>query len=86
MLRQRSVPGDDLGRADEVQPCGRQRGHVQRLAHMAGGIGPIRMFVEERTARGEIEQRDASQQRQRATSNGSSKNGFLQIHPIYTSP
>jgi hypothetical protein len=53
---------------------------------MAGGIGPIRMFVEERTARGEIEQRDASQQRQRAAGNGSSKNGFLKFHPIYTSP
>lgn len=65
MLRQGKVPGDDLWRAYEVEPGRRQRGHVQHLADMAGGIGPIRMLVKERTARGKIKQRNATQQRQR---------------------
>ncbi len=55
-------------RADKVKPGSRQRRHVQRLADVAGGIGPIRMFVEERAARRKIEQRGASQQQ---------VNGFL---------
>ncbi len=57
VLRQRTIPGYDLRLADEVQPGSRQRGHVQRLADMARGIGPIRMLVEERAARCKIEQR-----------------------------
>ena len=51
VLRQRRIPGDDLRRAGEIKPGGRQRRHVQRLADMAGGIRPIRMLVEERAAR-----------------------------------
>src|SRR6266478_2828870 len=54
VLRQRRIPGDDLRCAAEVQPCSRQRRHMQRLADMAGSIGPIRVLVEERTARGEV--------------------------------
>ena len=80
VLRQRKIPGDDLRRTDQIKPRGRQRGHVQGLAHMAGGIGPIRMFVEERAARGKIEQRGASQQRQRAAGNPSFENAFLRMH------
>ena len=80
VLRQRSIPGDDLGRADEVQPRGRQRRHVQRLAHMAGGIGPIRMFVEERAARRKIQQRRKGQQRQSAVHASSSENGSTRVH------
>ena len=86
VLRQRRIPSDDLRRADEVKPGGRQRGHVQRLAHMAGGIRPIGMFVEERAARGKIEKRGASQQRQRAAHSGSPENSFLRIHSAYTLP
>jgi len=80
VLRQRTIPGYDLRLADEVQPGSRQRGHVQRLADMARGIGPIRMLVEERAARCKIEQRSASQQRQRAVHNSSPENHFLRIH------
>ena len=80
VLRQRRIPGDDLRRADEVQPGSRQRRHVQRLAHVAGSIGPIRVLVEKGAARGEKKQRGASQQRQRAAHNGSPENAFLRIH------
>src|SRR5260370_15691468 len=69
VLRQRTIPGYDLRLADEVQPGSRQRGHVQRLADMAGVLRPIRMMVEEPTARDKIEQRGASQQRQPAADN-----------------
>src|ERR1700736_4350055 len=80
MLRQRRKPGDDLRPADKIQPGRRQGGHVQRLADMAGGVGPIRMLVEERAARGKIKQRDASQQCQRAAHSSSFENSSLRIH------
>src|SRR5713226_2988210 len=80
VLRQRRIPSDHLRRADQVQPGSRQRRHVQRLANMAGVLRPIRMLVEERTARRKIEQRGASQQRQRAARNRSPENPFLRIH------
>src|SRR6266849_5146230 len=80
VLGQRRIPGDNLRRADKVKPGSRQRRHVQRLAHMAGGIGPLRMLVEEGAAHGKIKQRGASQQRQRAARNRSAENGFLRIH------
>jgi hypothetical protein len=80
VLRQRTIPGYDLRLADEIQTRSRQRRHVQRLADMAGSVGPIRMLVEERTARSEIEQRGASQQRQRAAHSHSPENSFLRIH------
>ena len=80
VLRQRRIPGDDLRRADEVQPGGRQRGHVQRLADMAGVLRPIRMLVEERTARRKEQQGSAGHQRHRAAHSGSSENRFLQMH------
>ena len=80
VLRQRRIPGDDLRRVDEIESGRRQRGHVQRLADVAGGIGPLLMFVEDRAARGKIEQRGASQQRQRAAPNRSSENSFPRIH------
>ena len=80
MLRQRRKPRDHLRRADEIQPGSRQRRHVQRLADMAGRIGPIRMLVEERTARGKIDQRRTSYQRQRAAHLASPENRSPQIH------
>jgi hypothetical protein len=54
VLWQRRIPGDDLRSPDQIKPRGRQRRHVQRLADMAGGIGPIRMLVEEGAARRKI--------------------------------
>ena len=80
VLRQRRKPRDHLRRADEIQQRSRQRRHVQRLADMAGSVGPIRMLVEERAARCKIEQRSASQQRQRAAHSHSPENSFLRIH------
>jgi len=53
---------------------------VQRLADMAGGVGPISMLVEERAARGKIKQRDANQHRQRAAHSSRSENSSLRIH------
>ena len=53
---------------------------MQRLADMAGGIGPIRMLVEERTARRKKQQRGASQQCQPAAYKRSPENRFLRIH------
>jgi hypothetical protein len=80
VLRQRRIPANDPWGAAEVQPGRRQRRHVQRLADMASGIGPIGVLVEERSARSEIQQCSASQQGQRATYNRSSENGFPRIH------
>ena len=80
VLRQRRIPGDDLRRADQVKPRGRQRRHVQRLADMAGVLGSIRMLVEQRSARRKIEQRSASQQRQRAARSHLPENRFLRMH------
>ena len=82
VTRQRRIPGDDLRRADEIKVCGHQRRHVQRLANVAGRVGPvrIRMLVEERPARREIEQRSASQHRQRAVCGRPSENGSPRVH------
>jgi hypothetical protein len=80
VMRQRRIPGYDLRRANKIQPGSRQRRHVQRLADMASSIGPIRMLVEKRSARSKIEQRGASQQRQRAAHNCSPENRSLRIH------
>lgn len=54
VLCQRRIPSDDLRSPDQIKPRGRQRGHVQRLADMAGGIGTIRMLVEKGAARRKI--------------------------------
>src|ERR1700716_4102083 len=80
MLQQRSIPDDDLRRADKVKVRCRQRRHVQRLANMAGGIGPIRMFMEKRAARGKVEEGGESQQRQCAARNRSTENGYSPVH------
>ena len=80
VLRQRRKPGDNLKRAGKIQPGSRQRRHVQRLADMAGRIGPIRMLVEKGAARGEIKQRRTSYQRQRAAHHASPENRSPQIH------
>jgi len=63
MLRQRRMPSDKFGRAAQVQPGRCQDRHMQHLADMAGGIGTVRVLVEERAARGKIEQRSARQER-----------------------
>jgi hypothetical protein len=80
VLRQRRIPGDSLGRADQVQPGGCQGGHVQRLAYVARGIGSICVLVKKGAARGKIEQRSASQQRHEAASSVSPETGYPQVH------
>jgi hypothetical protein len=60
VLRQRTITRYDLRLAYEVKSSNRQRGHVQGLADMAGGIGPIRVLMKESSACGKIEQRGAS--------------------------
>ena len=80
VLWQRRIPCDDLKRADKVKPRCRQRRHMQRLANMAGRIGPIRMLVEQGAARCKIEQRSASQKRQRATRSVRSEDSSPVVH------
>ena len=60
VLRERRIPGNDLRRADEIEPCSCQRGHVQRLADMAGIVGALGVSVGERRANREVQQRAAS--------------------------
>ena len=65
VLRERGVPGDLLRPGDQLEGCGRQRGHVQRLANVASRVGVAGVMVERR-ARDEVQQRQATQYRQRA--------------------
>jgi hypothetical protein len=80
VLRQRRIPGDSLGRADQVQPGGCQGGHVQRLAYVARGIGSICVLMKKGAASGKIEQRHTSQQCQPVAQGLSSENSFLRTH------
>jgi hypothetical protein len=45
---------------NQVQRRSCQRGHVQRLADVASRLRPARVVVEDRAARGEIQQRHAA--------------------------
>ena len=60
VLRRRRIPGDNLRCAAEVQAGGRQRGHVQRLADMAGIVGTLGMPVGQSGAKRKVQQRAAS--------------------------
>ena len=74
------MPSNRFRCGDEIERRRRQRGHVQGLADMARGIGPVRVFVEERAARCKIEQCHASQYRQRALRRRSSEKRILRVH------
>jgi hypothetical protein len=80
MLRERKIPGDKLRRADEIERGRCQRRHVQRLANMASGIGAFAVFVKETAARGKVQQRSASQQRQCAAHSCPFKQESKAIH------
>ena len=80
VLWKRRIPGDDLRRADKIQPGRCQHWHVQCLTDMAGRIGTICVLVKERSARGKIEQRGTSQQRQTPAHSGSSEQDSHRIH------
>ncbi len=53
---------------------------MQRLAYVARGIGSICVLVKKGAARGKIEERSASQQRQPVAQGLSSENSFLRAH------
>jgi hypothetical protein len=80
MLRERKIPGDKLRRTDEIERRSRQRWHVQRLANVASGIWAFGVFVKETAARGKVQQRSASQQRQRAAHSRPFKQESKAIH------
>ena len=80
VLWQRRIPGDEFRCAGKIKPRSRQRRHMQRLANMAGGIRPVRMLVQQRSARRKKEQRGAGQQRQALPHNCSSEQDSHRVH------
>src|SRR5258708_3979043 len=64
------------GGGERATRGGRRRGMVGGGAVGGGGGGPFRMLGDERAARRKIEQRGASQQRQRVAHNRSPENGY----------
>jgi hypothetical protein len=80
MLWERKIPGDNLRRAYKVKRRRCKRRHVQRLADMASGVGAFGVFVEEAAASSKVQQRSASQYRQRSTHHRPSKHESQRIH------
>lgn len=60
VLRERGVPCNLLRLGDQIERGSSQRGHVQRLANVAGRLVPVGVAVERR-ASGEVQQRHATQ-------------------------
>ena len=60
-FRKGGVPPDLLRFGNQFDRRGSQRGHVQRLADVAGGLRPAGVVMQERAARGEIQQRYAAE-------------------------
>lgn len=80
VLRRRRVPRNLLCFRNQIQGRSRQGRHVQRLADMAGRIGSACMVMEDRSARGEIEQRYAAQYGQRVPRTPLPENSPLRVH------
>ncbi len=59
VFRGRSVPRDLKRLGNQVEGCGRQRRHVQRLANVASRVLPVGVMVEGR-AGNEVQQRQAT--------------------------
>ncbi len=78
--RERGIPGNKLRCADEIKRCRCQSRHVQRLANMTRWVRTLRVLVKEAAACREIQQRGASQYRQRALCRRSSENRILPVH------
>jgi len=76
----RGMPGDQLGRGDQMQRSRGQHRHVQRLADMAGVFGPPGVLVEQAAARREIQQHGARDRRHRAVPPGTPEYGPRQSH------
>jgi hypothetical protein len=66
VLRQRRISSYKFRSANKIEAFRSQRWDVQRLANVASRIRPIGMFVEETSTGGKIQNRGASQYRQRA--------------------
>jgi hypothetical protein len=76
------MPCDLLRLRNQVEAGSGQGGHVQRLANVASRLRPIRMVVEKRAARGKVEQRHATQNRQRAPRTSVPENRPLRVHTL----
>ena len=76
------MPRDLLRFGNQVQARSGQGGHVQRLANVASCLRPVGMVMEKRAACGQVEQRHATQKRQRAPSIPTSENRFLRVHTL----
>jgi hypothetical protein len=70
---------------NHVQRRSCQRGHVQRLADVASRLRPARVVVQDRAARGEIQQRHAAQQRQRAPTALPPETEPMRVHTLMPS-
>jgi len=66
VFRERRVPRHLLDFGNQVQAGSGQGGHVQRLANVASRLRPTGVVVEKRAAPGKVQQRHATQNRQRA--------------------
>ena len=78
--RLREIPGDDYGRAIEVQSSCCQRGHVQRLANMARSVRTLRVLMEQGAAKSKKQQRCAGQCGSRSANQRPSKGVFVAAH------
>jgi hypothetical protein len=65
-LRERFMPRNLLRRRNNLRWRHRQRRHVQRLADVTRGLVAASMMVQDRAAAGEVKQRQASENGQRA--------------------
>jgi hypothetical protein len=66
VFREGRMPCDLLRFRNQVQAGSGQGGHVQRLANVASRLRPTGVVVEKRAAPGKVQQRHATQNRQRA--------------------
>jgi hypothetical protein len=80
VLRERSIPGDQLGSGHKVERGRCQHGHVQRLADVASSFRAARMMVEQAAARRKIQQNGASQYSQRTARQGPTEYSSTQSH------
>jgi hypothetical protein len=85
MNRLRQMPGNRLGNRNGSRVRSDQRRHMQRLADVAGSVpSPIFVFVEKRPDGGEVEERKAGEQRQRAPRGNFPENVFHETHASFS--
>jgi hypothetical protein len=76
----RGIPGHSLENRAQVQPGCSERGHMQRLTDMAGGVRAMAMLVKKRTASREKEQGGTRQHGERRSPVAAHKNSSLFFH------